>query len=111
VLNEPVTSHVQGLCPPGVGAINLALARELVDRVLTLPDEVIFAAQAELVRRSGHSIEPAGAAAAAVVLAGRLPEVLPARLLARGPRDPVRVCAVVSGGNPDPQQLAAVLAS
>jgi threonine dehydratase len=112
VLNEPVTSRVQGLCPPGVGAINLALAQKLVEGVLTLPDEAIFAAQAELVRRGGWSVEPAGAAAAAVLLAGRLADALPERLLAgRGARDPVRVCAVVSGGNPDPQQLAQLLAS
>ena len=111
VLNEPVTSKVQGLCPPGVGEINLAIARELVERVVTLPDEQIFAAQAELVRRGGWTVEPAGAAAVALVLAGRLADVLPARLLAgRGPEKPVRVCAVISGGNPDPQQLAELLA-
>jgi hypothetical protein len=41
----------------------------------------------------------------AAVLAGRLPAEL---LEGRGPSDPLRVVAVVSGGNPDPAQLASI---
>jgi threonine dehydratase len=71
--------------------------------MLTLDDAAIFAAQARLVGDSAWIVEPAGAAAAAAVFSGRLPERLTA---GRDADDPLRVCAIVSGGNPDPAQLA-----
>ena len=105
---QGMSTRVQGLCPPAVGAFNLAVCRAAVDGVLTLDDETILAAQRELVLRGGWVVEPAGAAAPALVLGGRLPAGL---LAGRGPENPLRVAAVVSGGNPDPAQLAAVRAS
>lgn len=102
---ERITTAVQGLCPLSVGKLNLAICRETVDAALALDDATILAAQRELVREGGWTVEPAGAAAAAAVLAGRLP---PRLLEGRGPSNPLRVAAVVSGGNPDPAQLASI---
>lgn len=100
---EAITTQVQGLCPPQSGALNVAICAQTVDAVHTLPDAAIFAAQAALVR-DGLVVEPAGAAATAFVLGG-----LPEALLAGREADPLRVVAVVSGGNPAPDQLTALL--
>ncbi|MEY2745619.1 MAG: hypothetical protein RL112_661 [Planctomycetota bacterium] len=101
-----VSSKVQGLTPTYSGQLNIDVARDCVDEVVHLPDAEILAAQEELVRL-GEVVEPAGAAACAVVLSGRLPSRL---LDKRSAADPLRVVVVVSGGNPDPAQLAAVRA-
>ena len=53
--------------------------------------------------RGGWTVEPAGAAATAWVLSGGVHELAPRRATRA---EPLRVAAVVSGGNPDPQQLA-----
>ena len=98
-----VASAVQGLCPPSLGRVNLEVCREHVAGALALSDAAIFAAQRELVLRGGWTVEPAGAAAVAAVLSGALPSAL---LAGRSARDPLRAVAVVSGGNPDPAQLA-----
>ena len=99
---ESITTSVQGLCPLSSGEINTAICSERVRAVVTLSDAAILAAQRELVLRGGWTVEPAGAAAVAAVCAGALP---PELLEGRGPGDPLRVTAVVSGGNPDPEQL------
>ena len=99
---DPITTAVQGLCPLAAGALNTEICADTVSAVATLADEAIHAAQRELVVRGGWTVEPAGAAAVAVVLAGRLPSE---RLEGRTAADPLRVAAIVSGGNPDPEQL------
>jgi len=103
---DAVRTRVQGLFPPAAGRRNHAVCRRTVDAVRTLPDATILAAQAELVRRCGHAVEPAGAAAPALVLDRRLP----ADWL-EGLGRPLRVACVVSGGNADPEQLAALRAA
>lgn len=102
---EKIETKVQGLCPPHVGRLTLEAVRRHVDRVETLDDAPILAAQRRLVLEGGWTVEPAGAAAVALVLSGRLPAPL---LEGRTAKDPLRVAAVVSGGNPDPAQLEAV---
>jgi threonine dehydratase len=102
---ERITTSVQGLCPLSLGRLNLEVCRETVAGAIALDDATILAAQRELVRTGGWTVEPAGAAAVAAVLAGRLPADL---LEGRGPSSPLRVVAVVSGGNPDPAQLEAI---
>jgi threonine dehydratase len=102
-----ISTDVQGLCPLASGELNVAICMETLDGMFQLDDEVIFAAQKQLIQ-AGEVVEPAGAAAPAVVLAG----LLPADLLAgRGIENPLRVVAVVSGGNPAPDQLAAMRGS
>jgi threonine dehydratase len=98
---ERITTCVQGLCPPSLGRRNLSVLQAARVGAVALDDATILAAQRRLVREGGWVVEPAGAAAAAVVLAGRLPGEL-----AR--RRPLRVAAVVSGGNPDPAQLESI---
>jgi threonine dehydratase len=99
---EKITTSVQGLCPLDTGELNLALAERFLRGTILLSDEEIFAGQKVLVR-SGLTVEPAGAAAFAAVLSGALPEEL---LEGRTAANPLRVVAVLSGGNPDPAQLA-----
>jgi threonine dehydratase len=106
VMLESIESKVQGLTPLWSGQINIDVARAAVDAIVLFEDEAAFAAQRRLVAE-GEVAEPAGSAAVGVVLAG----LLPARLLeGRNASRPLRVVAVVSGGNPDPEQLAAVRA-
>jgi threonine dehydratase len=102
---DKITTKVQGLCPPYSGRLNTEVCGVHVDQVITLPDEDIFAAQRELVQRGGWVVEPAGAAAAALVLARKLPAL---SLIGRTPSNALRVACVVSGGNPDPAQLEAL---
>jgi threonine dehydratase len=104
VLREMPTK-VQGLCPPYAGAVNTQICLAFLDGTVLLSDEEIFAAQRELVQRAGLVVEPAGAAAYAAVRARRLP---PELLRGRGPTNPLRVAVTVSGGNPDPAQLASI---
>ena len=104
VLLEEITTEVQGLCPLSSGKLNVATCAETVDSVLLVTDEQVFAAQAALVL-AGEVVEPAGAATTALVLSGRIPERW---LEGRTKADPLRVVAIVSGGNPDPAQMEAV---
>lgn len=105
---EPVTldtiqTRVQGLCPPDSGALNISILEKTLDGMCTLEDEAIFAAQKRLAR-SGETVEAAGAAALALALdLGARGE------LGRVNDHPLRVAAIVSGGNPDPAQFAALL--
>jgi threonine dehydratase len=91
-----ITTKVQGLCPPAVGALTLEACRRYVAAVLTLEDAEILEAQRRLVVEGGYVVEPAGAAGVAAFFAGKAPP------------ECVRVVAIVSGGNPDPAQLANV---
>ncbi len=101
-----ITSRVQGLTPTYSGQINIDICRVTLDGIVLLSDEEIFAAQKVLVG-SGEVVEPAGSAAVAVVVSGKLPERL---LQGRSATNRLRVAAVVSGGNPDPAQLESVRA-
>ena len=91
--------------PARATTANTEICLELLDHMLTLGDPEIFAAQAHLVRHSDWSVEPAGAAAAAVVFSRRLPGALTA---GRGASDSLRVCAIVSGqSRPGPTRQSA----
>lgn len=106
-----ITTAVQGLCPLSAGALNTAVCAGRVYAVRTLEDPAIFAAQARLCR-AGWTVEPAGAAATAAVLEPGFLEALPAELVAgRDASNPLRVAAVVSGGNPAPGQVEELLAA
>lgn len=93
-----ITSKVQGLTPTYSGQINVDVCRATLDGVVLLADEQILAGQERLVAQ-GETVEPAGSAAYAAVLAGRIPL-----------GDARRIAVVVSGGNPDPAQIEAVRA-
>lgn len=100
------TSELQGLTPPYSGQTNIDICRTTLDGVLLIEDADAFAAQ-ELLVGSGETVEPAGSAALGALLAGRVPEALYAE---RTRANPLRTVCVISGGNPDPAQLAAVRA-
>jgi threonine dehydratase len=84
-----------GLAPPFAGELPLEICRGRVETVLVTEDEIADAMRF-LYARAKLACEPAGAAAAGAVLAGKVEA-------ARG------VAVVVSGGNVEPQQAAAIL--
>lgn len=98
---ERVDSAIQGLTPPGAGRATHAVVQAADARTVTLSDSEILDGQRRLVER-GWTVEPAGAAGLAAVVLDRLP----ADWRVRAAQRPLRVAALVSGGNPDPDQLA-----
>ena len=97
----PVTpaSIADGLSAPHAGELALAICGELVDEVVLVAEEEICAAFRFLYERAKLACEPAGAVAAAALLAAKVP-VEPG----------ARVAAVVSGGNVAPETASAILA-
>jgi threo-3-hydroxy-L-aspartate ammonia-lyase len=89
-----------GLAAPFTGEHCLAVCRERVDEVILVSDEEIRGAFRFLYRRAKLACEPAGAAATAALLAGKV-------RLEQGET----VVAVVSGGNAAPETASAILAS
>jgi threonine dehydratase len=73
---------------PFAGAWTVATARRYLDGIVLLDDPTILAGMRFAFERMKQVVEPAGAAALAAVLAGRIPT-----------RDGERVAVVLSGGN------------
>jgi threonine dehydratase len=100
---EPVPiapgSVADGLNAPFTGEGTLAVVRERVDEVVLVTEEEIADGMRFLYARAKLACEPAGAAATAALLAGKL-TVEPG----------TTVVAVVSGGNADPKNASAILA-
>jgi len=92
-------SIADGLNAPFTGEGTLAVCRERVDEVVLVSDEEIAEGMRFLYARAKLACEPAGAAAVAALLAGKI---------AVEPGSPV--VAVVSGGNADPKIAADILA-
>ena len=84
-----------GLAPPFAGDLPLGLCRGRVETVLVTEAE-IAAGMRVLYERAKLACEPAGAAGAGAVLAGKV---------GSGPG----VAVIVSGGNVEPEQAAAIL--
>ena len=84
-----------GLAPPFAGELPLELCRGRVETVLVTEDEIAEGMRF-LYARAKLACEPAAAAAAGAVLAGKVDA---------GPG----VAVIVSGGNVDPEQAAAIL--
>jgi threonine dehydratase len=82
-----------GMTPPFVGALPLAIAREAGCEIVTVTEAEIIAAMGLLMTRAKLYVEASGAAATAAILAGKVS--LPAG---------ARVVAIVSGGNVDPDR-------
>ena len=101
---EPVriepSSVADGLNAPFTGAGTLEVCRERVDEIVLVSEDEIADGMRFLYMRAKLACEPAGAAAVAALLAGRI-EVEPGS----------PVVAVVSGGNADPKVVAGILAS
>jgi len=88
-----------GMTPPFVGALPLAIAREAVDEVVTVTEAEIVEGMLLLMTRAKLYVEGSGAAATAALLAGKVK--LPSG---------ARVVAIVSGGNVDPDRALGALA-
>ena len=84
-----------GLAPPFAGELALQICRGKVDSVLVTEDE-IASGMRFLYARAKLACEPAGAAAAAAVLAGKVDVAGP-------------TVVIVSGGNAVARQAAAIL--
>jgi threonine dehydratase len=93
-------SVADGLGAPFAGAWTLAMARRYVDDIVLLDDPTILAGLRFALERLKQVVEPAGAAALAAVLAGRV-EI----------HDGERVAVLVSGGNVEVSRLGELVAA
>jgi threonine dehydratase len=93
-------SIADGLGAPFAGRWTLAIAKRLVHEIVLLDDPTILAGMRFAFERLKQVVEPAGAAALAAVLAGRV-EL----------RDGERVVVVLSGGNVDLGRLGELIAA
>lgn len=92
-------SVADGLGAPFAGAWTLAMARRYLDDIVLLDDPTILAGMRFAIERLKQVLEPAGAAALAAVLAGRVPI-----------HDGERVAVVLSGGNVEVDRIGELLA-
>lgn len=93
-------SVADGLGSPFAGEWTLAMCRHYLDGIVLLDDPTILAGMRFAAERLKQVLEPAGAAALAAVLAGRIPY-----------RDGDRVAVVLSGGNVETSRLGELLAA
>jgi threonine dehydratase len=93
-------SVADGLGAPFAGLWTLALTRRYLDGIVLLDDPTILSGMRFAAERMKQVLEPAGAAALAAVLIGRVPL-----------RDGDRVCVVASGGNVELSRLGELLAA
>jgi len=93
------TSVADGLGAPFAGALTLEMTRRLLDGIVLIDDPTILAGMRFGVERLKQVLEPAGAAALAAVLSGRVPI-----------REGDRVAVVLSGGNVEVSRLGELLA-
>jgi threonine dehydratase len=96
---RPADTLADGMTPPFVGALPLAIAREAVDEIVTVTEAEIVDAMLLLMTRAKLYVEGSGAAATAALLAGKVK--LPSG---------ARAVAIVSGGNVDPDRALGALA-
>ena len=99
-VSRPTGTLADGMTPPFVGALPLAIVRRLGIELATVNEDEIAGAMRDLASRAKLVVEGSGAAATAGLLSGRI-KVRPGSC----------VVALVSGGNVDPERLAAVFAS
>jgi threonine dehydratase len=96
---RPRDTLAEGMTPPFVGAIPLAVARERVDAIVGVEEGAIVDAMRWLMVRAKLYVEGSGAAAVAALLSGVTP--IPAG---------ANVVALVSGGNVDLERVCAAFA-
>jgi len=87
-----------GMTPPFVGALPLAIAREAVDEIVTVTETEIVDAMKLLMTRAKLYVEGSGAAATAALLAAKVRA-----------RQGERAVAIVSGGNVDLARVASLV--
>ncbi|MET0591507.1 MAG: threonine/serine dehydratase [Polyangiaceae bacterium] len=87
-----------GMTPPFVGALPLAIAKEAVDDIVTVTEAEIVHAMKMLMSRAKLYVEASGAAATAALLAGKVRVDVGKKTV-----------AIVSGGNVDLSRVAALI--
>jgi threonine dehydratase len=92
-------SVADGLGAPFAGAWTLAMTRRYLDGIVLLDDPTILAGMRFAAERMKQLLEPAGAAALAALLAGRIPI-----------RTGDRVAVVASGGNVEVSRIGELFA-
>ncbi len=92
-------SIADGLNAPFAGTWTLAMCQHYLDDIIVIDDETILAGMRFIIERAKQVLEPAGAAALAAVLAGRVPI-----------RAGERVVVVASGGNVEVGRIGDLLA-
>ncbi len=101
---EPVSIEprtvADGLAAPFAGRMTLAMCRHYLEDIVLLTDSEILTGVRFAIERMKQALEPAGAAALAAVLHGRIPI-----------RDGERVSVVASGGNVNVARLGELLAA
>jgi threonine dehydratase len=90
---ESMKTIADGLAAPMAGERTFAIVEKYVDEVVLVDEEEIMAAMRELLFSSKLLAEPAGAAATAAIMAGKIK------------LDGRRVVAVLSGGNVDAHRV------
>ena len=90
-VSRPAHTLADGMTPPFVGALPLAIARDAVDAIVTVTEEEIIDAMRMLMTRAKLYVEGSGAAATAAFLTGKV--------------QGARAVAIVSGGNVDPERV------
>ena len=98
VVQVQPSTVADGLAAPFAGAWTLAMLQHYLDGLILLDDPTILAGVRFAAERMKQVLEPAGAAALAAVLFGRIPI-----------RAGARVCVVASGGNVEIGRLGALL--
>jgi threonine dehydratase len=93
-------SVADGLGAPFAGELTLAMCRRYLDGIVLLDDSTILGGVRFAIERMKQVLEPAGAAALAAVLSGRIPIA-----------DGERVCVLASGGNIDVARIGELLAA
>jgi len=93
-------SVADGLNAPFASDATITLGRRLLDDIVLLDDAEILAGLRFAAERMKQVLEPAGAAALAAVLGGKVPI-----------RDGERVCVVLSGGNLDVARFGELIAA
>jgi len=96
---DSINTIADGLAAPIAGTRGLDICQRLVDDVVLISDATISEGMRFLAERAKLVAEPAGAAATAALLAGRIPV-----------RKGERVVSIVSGGNVDRARFAELLA-
>jgi threonine dehydratase len=95
---DTIDTIADGLAAPFAGELTYPVVRDIADGVVLVTDDEIAAAMSLILMRCKLLAEPAGAAATAALLAGKVPQ-------AAGKR----VVAILSGGNVDLDRLKSLL--
>ncbi|QIZ99265.1 MULTISPECIES: threonine ammonia-lyase [unclassified Leifsonia] len=91
-----VATIADGIAVSKPGALNFQIIRDVVDEVVTVSEDDIARALLVLLERAKLVVEPAGAAAVAAILAGKVPAIGP-------------TVAILSGGNIDPLLMQRII--